>query len=488
MLQFVRKSLLIGAALILCCGSAAGEASGKEQAIAKARELIQTDSREKWTEALELLSPYAEDGDCRELYTRIRVGTYDFIAPFVRDAAPFMVRDGSIESWGLLAADGTVLAEPVYADINGWAQVIGNTAGFAYNRQEPDQAALFQMVNAAFRDNDKTEDADSGLLRMKRTPSLWNDGDFAATGKISSSFLSHADWGFLNTRGEEVVPPQYTAVSDFYMGKALVVNADREALLINTEGEVTDTLPASEDYAYSRYLGYGLAEAGTGFQAQARGAAGEGFRGMPAQSDHILDLEGRPVLTGIAGTTRCRGERLIITKTDENGLAVYGLTDLGGKEILPCEYAWMGFVTDGIVLCRTGEKAYALYGTDGSPLTGPEAGSAAEFEILGRGFLAGVREDGTLFVTDAEGTVYRQGDQAPDFRGGHSRLSAGLCFAASEDGETYALYRIEGDRILRKTEGAYPLILVGNTSGYFPAQTGGGVWDILDPEGESAVR
>ncbi|MYL54724.1 DUF3298 domain-containing protein [Pontibacillus yanchengensis] len=125
-------------------------------------------------------------------------------------------------------------------------------------------------------------------------------------------------YGYLNKKGEEVIPAQYLLAEDFKERKALVKIHENQYALLNKEGKILYTYP----YPYVGQRGDGL----LAFQRDADGKYG------------YINERGKVVLEPqYDGAQAFRDGRAVVNRIDDY-LYYYGLINKSGKKIVNIEY------------------------------------------------------------------------------------------------------------------------------------------------------
>ncbi|KGP74423.1 WG repeat-containing protein [Pontibacillus yanchengensis] len=125
-------------------------------------------------------------------------------------------------------------------------------------------------------------------------------------------------YGYLNKKGEEVIPAQYLLAEDFKERKALVKIHENQYALLNKEGKLLYTYP----YPYVGQRGDGLLV----FQRETDGKYG------------YINEKGKVILEPqYDGAQAFRDGRAVINRIDDY-LYYYGLINKSGKKILDTEY------------------------------------------------------------------------------------------------------------------------------------------------------
>lgn len=158
-------------------------------------------------------------------------------------------------------------------------------------------------------------------------------------------------WGFIDEKGEEVIPCEYDYVDRTWAQGVTVigesigkneVGGDRLKYgLINTDGDIVVS-PQYDDYSI-----------GNGFIAMAEIVSGVDEEGLPLEKWGFLDSKGepvtefkyqywgRPIFNGANGLAIV-GERIELNNENEDVTYNYGVINEKGEEILPLEYCYIG--------------------------------------------------------------------------------------------------------------------------------------------------
>lgn len=148
------------------------------------------------------------------------------------------------------------------------------------------------------------------------------------------------EYGFLNLKGEEVIPCQYSFAIDFSEGLAFV-RKGAENQLIDKTGKVVAVVPEEASVYAATYEGF--------------------HEGMMAYDGNVYNADGS--YSSKVGFLDRTGKIAIPPKYDEaehfvNGYSVVtnfgehsefnvGLVDKTGREVIPCQYAGLSLSDDG---------------------------------------------------------------------------------------------------------------------------------------------
>jgi hypothetical protein len=156
-------------------------------------------------------------------------------------------------------------------------------------------------------------------------------------------------WGYINSRGEEVIPSRYEDATDFYQGRATVI-LDGARICINTKNNKTDSCyDAMSKWEVTPELG-------------ARGTLIKGLRIVRRQQfEGVIDSSGRIVVpliyddvTGIRDDKEKIGFMQGFYKVRR--FKKYGVIDREGKEVLPCEYDYIADFTTELNMTVIGKN------------------------------------------------------------------------------------------------------------------------------------
>ena len=215
---------------------------------------------------------------------------------------------------------------------------------YAYNSffKDGDIVELTPEFIEAIQKYDEVESFSEGLAKVKKGEKVGfinTKGEevvpckYDQVGLFSDGFAmvkKSEKHGFINIKGEEVVPCKYDQVGLFSDGFA-EVKKERKWGFINSKGE--EIVPCKYDYAYS---------------------FSEGFA-------EVVDKDGK------CGFINTKGEEIIPCKYDEadsfsEGFAMivkdgkYGFINTKGEEVIPCKYANAASFSDGLARIEKDEK------------------------------------------------------------------------------------------------------------------------------------
>ncbi|MCP3141871.1 WG repeat-containing protein [Pyxidicoccus sp. QH1ED-7-1] len=159
---------------------------------------------------------------------------------------------------------------------------------------------------------------------------------------------THEGWGFIDKKGEWVIPARYSSASSFLGGFACVMEDSSGAFLIDAKGQRRPALPkgwaCGEGFSEGRTvlhpvgLGYGLL---------------------------MIDTTGKQVMAFSADPPVMAGERRLIMKAGNE----YGLADEKGKLVTPVAYDKAEPFHEGAAVVMDGRGAFFI-SPEGKPLTG----------------------------------------------------------------------------------------------------------------------
>lgn len=209
-----------------------------------------------------------------------------------------------------------------------------------------------------------------GFARVKKDD-LWAfvtpNGSFLTEFAYQSAFAEFSEglsaiqrnglWGFINERGEEVVPSQYDAVTDLKQGRSMVLLDEKYGYIDPDGKEITPLIydmakPFSDDLAWVRRGAKAGSINRNGMEVIPcrYDVVGECSEGLVAvcnrtkKTNHymILNTQGEVVVdfadTNLEGLSDFK-EGLCGIKKNGN----WGFIDRTGKEVIPCKYSWPYF-------------------------------------------------------------------------------------------------------------------------------------------------
>lgn len=318
------------------------------------------------------------------------------------EALPFS-NDGI--SWGLIATDGTVL-QPAESFSQPPSVVVGNMFNIAdgkghlrlYNIKTPSQPVCqrtFARIGHFFENVAPAQETPTSpiLLIDKEGNNIASTAQYPqydivlmhnfSEGRALFSTIN-GKYGYMDTKGNIVIPPVYDRAYDFHEGMALVGNTNNQGqtgyLLIDPNGKIKSAIRLSNTlldtgFADNRLLFYELNTRHIGY----------------------LDKEGNPTLylsDNIILASRYKGGMAIVQT--EDGI---GVIDNQGKPLIPMLYEKANIVNKGLVTV----KKDGLWG-----LINPSIQSTARFLYDSIGIyynkdLAVACQNGRKFFINTEG-------------------------------------------------------------------------------------
>jgi len=206
---------------------------------------------------------------------------------------------------------------------------------------------------------------------------------FAAL-QLASPDALHAEYGFINTRGEYVIPPQFRRVDEFHEGFAVVTNERRIKGYVNRSGEMAVPFRFSRAY---RFYDPGVAFVKIG--------GVDGYR--------LIDASGAFASERIFEDNAYFFEGLAKIEVGDK----CGYVDARGATVAEPVYFDCGAFQHGRAKVGKGE-AYGYLGTDGKFAIPPRLGQAGSFEEMQGQILARVKIGGRTGLIDREGKIVMQ--------------------------------------------------------------------------------
>lgn len=302
--------------------------------------------------------------------------------------------------WGYIDNKGDIVIKPQYdyardfednglavVEVRGKSGVINESNNFIvepkYETITGFSEGLAQVVdNGVF----KVIDEEGKILTPKGYSYIgsYNEGraifyDMNAEGKVL--------YGYLDTRGQEVIPLKYESASDFKEGKAVVKIRDNQYALIDVNGNILKTY----NYAFVGDLGDGL--------LAFKESTGGDF-GFIDESGNIVIV---PQYTGVQAFEEGRA----VVNTSEDFKNKYGLIDKKGNFIIKPDYNDVNLLGEGMVAVGKAidtEKPYigskyAIADINGKFLTGFIYNNVSEY----KDGLASASDDKSTFFIDRTG-------------------------------------------------------------------------------------
>ena len=208
------------------------------------------------------------------------------------------------------------------------------------------------------------------------------DGIAIASKEIDDEYK----YGFINKKGEVIVPMNYDRVEEFSNDVALIVQNGKYGF-VNEKGE--EVVHCTYDFAFSFEEGSELATCQSG------------------ENIHCVDNEGNIVLSFNINASRYNtfdnfyeGFMIVAVYSEEKEKRIYGVIDEKGNEIVPCKYDAIEYFSDGLAVVRSEDK-YGCINEKGELVI--------PCEIMGRiyGFTDGLSwvYEGFYYAIDKKGEV-----------------------------------------------------------------------------------
>jgi hypothetical protein len=194
--------------------------------------------------------------------------------------------------------------------------------------------------------------------------------------------IGGSKWGYINEKGNFVLPPKYEMARDFQENGLAIVQVNNLTGIINSDGYFIvkpkyDTIsPFSE--------------------GRATVIDGEGFK--------VIDESGKEITSkGYSFIGDYQEGRAVVANTNEQGEYLYGYLNRRGKEVIPLSYESASDFQDGKVLVKIKGGIYALINLTGKVL---KSYPYPFVNYYGEGMLAfKEREDGNWGYMDESGKV-----------------------------------------------------------------------------------
>ncbi len=294
-------------------------------------------------------------------------------------AFPFMQKDASTGKtiWGFIDRSGKIVVDAKYDQVNdfdeyGYSTVTKDQKFGIVNKDVsevlPAEYSKISDVNDGFRigikDNDSyIFDTTMKCVYAKKGVAIggYGDGLFSFSQSIGSGTTAKVLWGYMDTNFNVVIPPKYLQTSDFKKDKAVVLNSDKESVLIDKTG--------AELFKSKMQLTF------------------DGVNSLISKDDltskvAILDLSGKVLVdykyTAIAGGAD--GQYVVFTEKTATATKC-GLIDRTGKSILPEDYFQIDYKGGGLYIVYPNSDFYtkrnypvemrkgALFSAEGKKLT-----------------------------------------------------------------------------------------------------------------------
>lgn len=220
------------------------------------------------------------------------------------------------------------------------------------------------------------------FLRYKSQTSTYSpfSEGLAVFGNFKDDIASY-EYGYINKKGQIIVQPKYTALSNFIEGVGVAKAKDR-IMLIDAEGKIITALDTN--YSYVSEFSEGRAFAIYGY------AIGSDYFPLPypSKSDYLpfegeivmIDKQGKIVADfrenkNITNAKKFQQGLAVVVKTDPNYYRdtihqppLFGVVDRAGKFILPLEYAHIEIEPTGTVLATRASGEVMLFDKAGKPI------------------------------------------------------------------------------------------------------------------------
>lgn len=297
------------------------------------------------------------------------------------------------ELWGLINTSGNYVAQPVYRYLygpydDGTYHVEQFVEGqYRYGRLDASGKEIIPCkYSYIYGENE-------GMCRVEVTVGSWDYryGFVNAAGKeiAAPQYLRARDfseglaavcvedkdgnerWGYIDTNGQVVIPFTYTYAYSFENGRAEVeiktesgydwIYIDKTGKEVapdtsNVPKELTDkyiyVVPTENGLSFvsqKEYGGWGLAETATGKVL------------IPAEYDMPASNCLDEAYYDETGKYRFLTDAVIMGKADSMDTIQYGLFDLSGKALIPCQYDEMGLIRDGSIGWVRKGLSYGLF-------------------------------------------------------------------------------------------------------------------------------
>ncbi|WP_256358250.1 WG repeat-containing protein [Bacillus sp. sid0103] len=268
---------------------------------------------------------------------------------------------GLMDKSGVINASGYFIVKPKYDTINPFAEgraVVNDSQGFKVIDESGKEITgkAYSIIVGEYKE---------GRIRAVK---MDEHGEYL--------------YGYLNKRGNEVIPLIYESASDFEKGKAIVKTKDGTFQLIDLTGKVIHSYP----YAFVGNYGEGLLT----FKESIEGKSG------------YIDEQGKTVIEPKFSLAESFIDGRAIVSLLENNRENYGVIDRNGKFVIKPNYNQILSLDEGRFAigkeidpkqpCR--RSIYALADSDGHILTGFNFSMITKFE------------DGLASVTDEEHTYF----------------------------------------------------------------------------------
>jgi hypothetical protein len=194
--------------------------------------------------------------------------------------------------------------------------------------------------------------------------------------------IGGSKWGYINDKGNLVLPPQYESAGDFQENGLAIVQLNNRTGIIDNNGYFIVKPKYETISPFS--------------EGRATAIDGEGFT--------VLDESGKEITSKAYSFIGDYKEgRAVAANTTENGKYVYGYLNRRGNEVIPLSYETASDFQDGKALVKLKEGSYALIDLTGKVLNSYSYPFVGDY---GEGMLAFRRSnDGKWGYMDESGTV-----------------------------------------------------------------------------------
>jgi hypothetical protein len=223
-----------------------------------------------------------------------------------------------------------------------------------------------------------------------------------SSGLIAAEKKSNGKMGYINKKGEEVIPFIFEYAGDFSDGLACVSKGGRKYGYINVAGELV--IPYKYSYANDFKNGYCQALIMTGTKTEKTGIKGDPNYGKPVTNEEylsgLIDKTGREIIPIKYGGGMLSGgpgvlefsEGLIAVR--ENSSRKWGYFDANGKMVIPFKYSEVEGFKNGIARVEIDSDSWTYIDKQGKEMF-PRFISISEFN-----------EDGYARVIEKSGKIY----------------------------------------------------------------------------------
>ncbi|MDQ1004859.1 hypothetical protein QFZ28_005399 [Neobacillus niacini] len=194
--------------------------------------------------------------------------------------------------------------------------------------------------------------------------------------------IGGSKWGYINDKGNLVLPPQYESAGDFQENGLAIVQLNNRTGIIDNNGYFIVKPKYETISPFS--------------EGRATAIDGEGFT--------VLDESGKEITSKAYSFIGDYKEgRAVAANTTENGKYVYGYLNRRGNEVIPLSYETASDFQDGKALVKLKEGSYALIDLTGKVLNSYSYPFVGDYR---EGMLAFRRSnDGKWGYMDESGTV-----------------------------------------------------------------------------------